>query len=292
MKCCAFGTVRMDIHAYQEIDNLDEHEEIKINEMNMAIGGSVYNTVSVLNDLKQDIVFYMLNSVDDFADFIKIKMNKRNINYITCKQDKNDTATSLIFVDMQGKKKMISYDGVRQDKYILSKLMKDIEQYELFYTSFYEINQDNYHDIINIMSLCQINFVDLSPLIYKVDDYVINDILQQVQILSGTEEEYDILLGKTNCDSFEDLVAKNNISYLFVKKGSRGAMVITQKNMYEYAPSEKKNSHDTTGCGDTFNAGIIDSLTKKVNDEWMLQEAVEMATKVAYEGFKEGMFSN
>ena len=28
------------------------------------------------------------------------------------------------------------------------------------------------------------------------------------------EEEYDILLGKTNCDSFEDLVAKNNISYL------------------------------------------------------------------------------
>ena len=292
MKCCAFGTVRMDIHAYQEIDNLDEHEEIKINEMNMAIGGSVYNTVSVLNDLKQDIVFYMLNSVDDFADFIKIKMNKRNINYITCKQDKNDTATSLIFVDMQGKKKMISYDGVRQDKYILSKLMKDIEQYELFYTSFYEINQDNYHDIINIMSLCKINFVDLSPLIYKVDDYVINDILQQVQILSGTEEEYDILLGKTNCDSFEDLVAKNNISYLFVKKGSRGAMVITQKNMYEYAPSEKKISHDTTGCGDTFNAGIIDSLTKKVNDEWMLQEAVEMATKVAYEGFKEGMFSN
>lgn len=292
MKCCAFGTVRMDIHAYQEIDNLDEHEEIKINEMNMAIGGSVYNTVSVLNDLKQDIVFYMLNSVDDFADFIKIKMNKRNINYITCKQDKNDTATSLIFVDMQGKKKMISYDGVRQDKYILSKLMKDIEQYELFYTSFYEINQDNYHDIINIMSLCKINFVDLSPLIYKVDDYVINDILQQVQILSGTEEEYDILLGKTNCDSFEDLVAKNNISYLFVKKGSRGAMVITQKNMYEYAPSEKKNSHDTTGCGDAFNAGIIDSLTKKVNDEWMLQEAVEMATKVAYEGFKEGMFSN
>ena len=57
MKCCAVGTVRMDIHAYQEIDNLDEHEEIKINKMNMTIGGSVYNTVSVLNDLKQDIVF-------------------------------------------------------------------------------------------------------------------------------------------------------------------------------------------------------------------------------------------
>ncbi len=291
MKCCAFGTVRMDIHAYQEISAINDHAEIKIDEMNMTIGGSVYNTVSVLNELKQDIVLYMLNSTDDFADYIKMRMNKRDINYITCKQDKNDTAASLIFVDKQGKKKMISYDGDRRDEYILNKLRKDIEQYELFYTSFYEINQNNYQEILNIMSLCDNNFVDLSPLIYEVDDRVIDAVLQHIQILSGTEEEYDILVNKLNCKSMKEILQKYHMKYIFVKRGSKGASVLTESSEYEYSPKEKRTSHDTTGCGDTFNASIIDSLTKKVNDEWMLQEAVEMATRVAYEGFREGMFS-
>ncbi len=291
MKCCAFGTVRMDIHAYQEIGAINDHAEIKIDEMNMTIGGSVYNTVSVLNELKQDIVLYMLNSTDDFADYIKMRMNKRDINYITCKQDKNDTATSLIFIGKQGKKKMISYDGDRRDEYILNKLRKDIEQYELFYTSFYEINQNNYQKILNIMSLCDNNFVDLSPLIYEVDDSVIDAVLQHIQILSGTEEEYDILVNKLNCKSMKEILQKYHMKYIFIKRGSKGATVLTEASEYEYSPKEKRTSHDTTGCGDTFNASIIDSLTKKVNDEWMLQEAVEMATRVAYEGFREGMFS-
>ena len=153
MRCCAFGTVRMDIHAYHDINDIDGREEIKIDEMSMTVGGSVYNTVSVLNALNLDVTLYMLNTNDDFADFIKIKLNRRNVNYISCKQDQNDTATSLIFVDKTGKKKMISYDGVRQDHFILNKLLRDVDQYDLFYTSFYEVNTNNCSDILNIMSL-------------------------------------------------------------------------------------------------------------------------------------------
>jgi sugar/nucleoside kinase (ribokinase family) len=290
MKCCAFGTVRIDIHIYQGIGDIEQYEEIKINEMNLAVGGSVYNTVCVLNELRQDIVFYMPNSVDEFADLIKNKMNQRNIHHVTCKEDRNDTAVSLIFIDESGNKKMISYDGIRQDKYVLNRLLKEIEQYDLFYTSFYEINQNNYHDIFHIMSQCERNFVDLCPMIYKVDKDIIDLVLQQSQILSGTEDEYAIILKKLDCNSMDELIEKYRIEQVFVKKGAKGAMVLTQNNKYEHEPRKRKASHDTTGCGDTFNAGIIDSFTKKANNERMLQQAVEMATKVAYAGLKEGLF--
>ena len=61
IKCCAFGTVRMDIHIYKEYGPIGECEEVKVDEMALKIGGSVYNTVAVLNELKQDVVFYTLN---------------------------------------------------------------------------------------------------------------------------------------------------------------------------------------------------------------------------------------
>ncbi len=290
MKCCAFGTVRMDIHVYTELNNFEKHEEIKIDEMSMAVGGSVYNTVSVLTQLKQKAVLYMLNATDDFNDFIKIKMNNRHLTYVSCDQDKNDTAKSLIFVDGQGKKKTISYDGVRQDKSILNILYEDIDKFDLFYTSFYEINKENYRDILKIMTYCPKNFVDLSPLIYSIDSEILSSVLMHIHILSGTEEEFEILMNKLNCKSPENLLSEYFFDYLFVKRGKNGATVFTKNSRYDYEPKEKRTSHDTTGCGDTFNAGIIYSLSNKYDDEKMLQQAVEMATKVAYEGFNEGMF--
>lgn len=286
MKCCAFGTVRMDIHAYQNIDELDQREEIKISEMSMTIGGSVYNTVSVLNTLNQDVVLYMLNANDDFADYIRMKLDKNEIHYVSCEQEKNDTATSLIFIDEYGKKKIISYDGERDDKYILKKLALEAKQYDLFYTSFYEINIDNCAQILDIMSLVKTTFVDLSPLIYEVQSEVINKVLSKVDIISGTEEEYTILLEKTGIKSYSDLLSKFSISMIFVKQGSQGATVYNSNGLYSYKPKEKRISHDTTGCGDTFNAGIILTMSNKAAKEHMLQEAVEMATQVAYNGLK------
>lgn len=290
MKCCAFGTVRVDIRAYQDIHEIDQHEEIKISEMAMTVGGSVYNTVSVLNELKHDAVLYMLNAYGDFADYVRIKLNNRNLNYISCKEDKNDTATSIIFVDKMGKKKMVSYDGIRQDRYILNKLKEDIDQYQLFYTSFYEINQNNYETLVDIMSSCAKNFIDLSPLIYEVDSNVIHTVLKEVYILSGTDDEYGILLKILDMESYHDLIHTYGITYVFVKRGSEGASLYTENSTYHFGPDEKRVSHDTTGCGDTFNAGVISALAKDMNDEMVLQKAVKMATKVAYEGFNLDIF--
>lgn len=291
IRCCAFGTVRFDIHVYKEYGHLNDYEEIKVNEMALHIGGSVYNTVAVLNELKQDVVFYTLNATDDIADFIKLRMINKSVTFITSKHDKNATAKSIIFVDNDGKKKMISYDGIRSDSYVLSKLKKDIINYDLFYTSFYEVNNKNLEALTEVMRNSKCCFVDLSPLIYEVESDTVNRVLNHVHILSGTKDEYDLLLNILQLESVENLISKYNLKYLFVKNGSEGAILYYDRGVIECKPNERKTSHNTTGCGDTFNAGVIYSFSKGTNETDMLRTAVNFATLVAYEGFNLDLFS-
>lgn len=291
IKCCAFGTVRMDVHIYKEYGQIGEYEEVKVDEMALKIGGSVYNTVAVLNELKQDVVFYTLNVTDDFADFIKLKMLNKSLPFIISRHEQNSTAVSVVFVDEVGKKKMISYDGIRNDSYVLKKLKKDITNFDLFYTSFYEVNSENFTTIIDIMKESKQSFVDLSPLIYEIDKNIVDSVLDAVQIISGTSEEYEMLLNLLQIKTVKELITKYKLKYVFEKRGSKGAALFYDECVIECKPKEHKLSHNTTGCGDTFNAGIIYSLSKKMDEMTILQNAVEYASLVAYEGFNPELFS-
>ncbi len=285
MKCCAFGTIRMDIHIFDEFAKFDEYQEIKLDEISMMLGGSVYYTASVLNEFDCDVVMYMLNISDDFSDFVRLRLSRQNINYITSKRDLNKTATTLIFVDDEGGKKMMSYDGRRKDESVLNKLRSDISQYDLFYSSFYEITRDNYIKLADIMDNCNFSFLDLSPLLYSVDIDILETVLPNVNILSGTTDEFAILLSKLNLENIEALREKYNYKYVFEKQGKNGATLYYTDKKISYKPRESKVSRDTTGCGDTFNAGVIRGLIEGFEEEEILERAVEMATTVAYEGF-------
>ena len=292
IKCCAFGTVRLDIHVYKEYDRLSTHEEVKVDAMALQIGGSVYNTISVLNELKQDVVFYTLNITDDISDFIKLQMINRNITFVSSKHESNPTAKTIIFVDECGKKKMISYDGVRSDSYVLRKLKKDICNYDLFYTSFYEINNDNLSAIIEIMQSTKTSFVDLSPLIYSVEQHVLSEVLEHVDILSGTSDEYRILLDSLNIQSIEQLIQTHSLQYVFVKEGAAGATLYYENGIKHCSPKEQHQSYDTTGCGDTFNAAVIYSISCKKTEDEVLRTAVDFASMIAYNGFNLNLFES
>lgn len=284
MRCCAFGTIRMDARIYHQFTGFDIYDEIKVDNMFMTVGGSVYNTVGILTRLKCDVVFYMLNSGDDLTEYVAAKMKNQQIECTTCLRDKNKMAATIVFVGDNGKKKMISYDGERQDKYILQKLYRDIEQYDMFYTSFYEINEENCTDIIRILELAKNSFIDLSPLIYEVPSDIISEVLKRTCILSGTQDEYAILFEKLGVTSIKQLAQEYDISMLGIKKGEDGADLYTGKGIISRCTKIKKPARDTTGCGDTFNAGIIYSLDKGYSNNKMLGIAVDMATSVAYYG--------
>ena len=118
-----------------------------------------------------------------------------------------------------------------------------------------------------------------------MDPEVVDKVLSEVNIISGTDDEYDILIKKLEINTYEDLKLKYDFEMMLIKQGDRGATLYDENGQCVYSPKEIKISHDTTGCGDTFNAGIILSMSKDIDSQRMLQKAVEMATQVAYEGF-------
>lgn len=285
MKICAFGTVRMDILTLDRLSLLEHAVEIKVPAMRYQLGGSVYNTVAVLNAMKREAVLYLLSGRDSFSGFIREQIDQRHIPYHINEEDINQTALSFIFLDKKGEKKMLSYDGDRQDTHTLEQLDRDASDFDLFYTSFYEITKSNYKHIVRILENVRIGFVDLTPLLENVPKYVLNAVLERVSILSGTQDEYRTLYKKLGLDNFKAFSARYAVDYNFVKCGKNGAKLIYDGNQYISRPKEVRVSRNTTGCGDTFNAAVIMGLEDGAGPQELLDYAVDLSSFTAYEGF-------
>ena len=181
---------------------------------------------------------------------------------------------------------MVSYDGIRCDDGVISQLDRDISCFDLFYTSFYEITEHNYRKLSKIMFEVSKVFVDLSPLVYDLSADIIRTVFEQIDILSGTEDEYAIIFKKLSISDYEELRLIYGIERLFVKRGSRGAELYDMEGLILQKPTMKKKGFNSTGCGDTFNAQIICGLINGLSREELLRDAVEISACVAYEGFE------
>ena len=73
---------------------------------------------------------------------------------------------------------------------------------------------------------------------------------------------------------------KFSLTHVFITQGKKGASLYTvDRKFNSFAPKVKVI--DTTGCGDAFTASIVNSLCKKVSNEKMLRNAVNLASKIA-----------
>ncbi|MGC1121230.1 MAG: carbohydrate kinase [Candidatus Methanofastidiosia archaeon] len=104
-------------------------------------------------------------------------------------------------------------------------------------------------------------------------------------ILKVNEQELGLI--KTSYKSEESdervvtrLMQHNNLQYVFVTRGEKGASLYSETAVLHRAAAEVEVV-DTTGCGDAFTAGVVHSLVNKVDEERMLDYAVELAGKVA-----------
>lgn len=283
MKFCSFGTIRVDIHTHANLAELGLHDEIKTDNVTMQIGGSVYNTSAVLAELGQSICMYRLHSNDNLAEYIGFKSSDK-IRFVSSSEDDNQTATSLIFVDQNGEKKMISCDGKRNDNAVLELLNDEIEQYDAFVTSFYEITNENVDLLENIMKRSKMNVVDLSPMIYACGVDLCKRVLAQADILTGTESEFEKLKEIVGFLSIDELQKQYAIERIFKKCGARGAVLYSDGSEIAVEPDKQIHSFDTTGCGDTFTAGVLEAIANGKSSTEALHRGVLLAGAVAEHG--------
>lgn len=108
--------------------------------------------------------------------------------------------------------------------------------------------------------------------------------VEKTDILKVNEEELELLktLYESESDeSFLDmLIQRYGLKYVFVTRGDKGASLYSGKKIL-HRDAVKIDVADTTGCGDAFTAGIVYSLLHKVDEEGILECAVQLAAEIA-----------
>ena len=286
----AFGTLREDITLNYDFSHPMKVPEEKVQKAKWSVGGSVHNTCCYLslNSTKLNIRMCTSNYVlllqrvnqDAIAD---------NYRIITTETELREYPISIIGVRDDGDKQLLSYDPV-MDTELLFLFEHEANNADFLYTSFYEINENNYLGICKIIQGCHsrgvMTMIDLCPLISSISESTLREVLNNVAIVSGNEHEYKELIHKLGIADMNDLLRNHtNIEYLFIKRGNQGA---GYKSRYEAEDCkvqcfELNNSEilNTTGCGDVFNAVIIEGFCLGENNQSTLKRAVIESEKIA-----------
>lgn len=90
------------------------------------------------------------------------------------------------------------------------------------------------------------------------------EVLPYTDLFIPSEDEF---LNIFSCKTIEEAVSKlpKKRGLVVVKRGSKGADVIKPDDQIMYTPPFKVTPIDTTGAGDSFNAGLISSYLKELD---------------------------
>lgn len=293
----AFGTLREDILLRYDFSVPLEKMEVKLDSYKSVIGGSVYNSCLFLSNYSKTIDITLLVPNCQMQLSTLFYEQYPNLHIIYNGSNMASHPLSIIGICKDGEKRIISCDNAANSDGLLNIVSKYISNCQLLYTSFYEINKDNYIRIAHIFS--EINktgklvMLDLCPLLNTFSKHLITNILEFVSVLSGNELEYQALFNILKMKSAEAIFKKfKHINVLCIKQGEHGATILkrTTSNYkkpyekYEHVIKEKIVAKNTVGCGDVFNAVIINGLINNKSLRHILDEAVEESRKIALGG--------
>lgn len=289
----ALGTLREDITLNYDFSNPMKVPEVKVNKAKWSVGGSVYNTCSYLSLNSTNLNIRMCTS--NYVLLLqRVDQDAINGNFkiTTTKTELLEYPISIIGVREDGDKQLLSYDPVI-DAELLLLFEHEVENADFVYTSFYEINENNYLKICEIVQRCRsrgaMTMIDLCPLVSMIDAGTLREVLSNMVIVSGNEHEYKDLIQKLGIADTNDLLRNYPyIKYIFIKRGGQGADCKSRKDAencsFQYYGINSLETVNTTGCGDVFNAIIIEGCCLGKKCQSILRRAVTESGKIAKGG--------
>jgi sugar/nucleoside kinase (ribokinase family) len=282
---CAVGTTMVDIYVYSNYLNLMQFNEVDISSMEYKIGGSVYNSISLLSLLGIEHVFHTYISNDIFSAYLKNGLEKNKIKYVSNKV--SSTSMSIMLMDNEGEKKILSH-VCNNGNVIYKRIFDSNDEYSGFFLSAYSINNSNHRiisQLLHHMTECKAKTIlDLCPLIYTISKVSWQLILPYLSCLIGTYDEINILCNTLGIN-INEIMDTYNISKVYVKKGKDGCSVICASyKENNFLPNQIISSTNLTGCGDAFNAGVIYGELRNLTINDTINLAQTLALNVAKYG--------
>ncbi len=252
-----------------------------------SIGGAPFNVAYNMSSLGDEVTFVGQVGDDYFGNFILDKLSgKDNLTLSIEKLKNKNTTIALNVIDGKIRKYSFIRKNTADYAYNLNFINNiDLKNYDLIHLGSLFLSDENSRKAIKefINKVKQYNIpisfdVNFRPDIFDENDDVFEiykDIFNEVDLIKFSDEETQFFFKNVNSD--REIFDKLNSKCLLISKGSKGAVVLTEKDTYIHN-SFKVKIKDTVGAGDSFYSGFLHCyLNLKSSDNDYIHSALEFA---------------
>ena len=245
----------------------------------MHTGGSAVNTAIALSNMDMSVGFIGRVGSDPLANEVLNYLKEFGVD---CSQVQVDpkVSTGMIFIAVtaDGERTMFGARGANsftQAKDINSAYFSDCRWIHLSSYSFLAHHQ--YESILTVLDIAENSpytriSLDIGPEpAFRARSHIIN-LLPRLGLILPNESEIPLLgQGKPIADSLNYLLNGGGANAVITKRGSQGCFLAVGNKRIAF-PAFNVNVKDTTGAGDSFNAGVV--LGRLVGLSWEASAAL------------------
>ena len=245
----------------------------------MHTGGSAVNTAIALSNMDMDVGFIGRIGSDPLANEVLAYLKESGVDCSQVQEDsKVNTGMIFIAVTADGERTMFGARGANsftQAKDIAPAYFSDCRWIHLSSYSFLAHHQ--YETILTVLDIAENSpytriSLDIGPEpAFRARSQIIG-VLPRLDLILPNESEIPLLgQGKPIDDGLNYLLNGGGANAIVTKRGSEGCLLAVGNKRIGF-PAFNVNVKDTTGAGDSFNAGVV--LGRLVGLSWEASAAL------------------
>tara|TARA_B100000925_G_scaffold9573_1_gene6890 strand:- start:133 stop:1062 length:930 start_codon:yes stop_codon:yes gene_type:complete len=246
-------------------------------------GGSVANSIVGLSQLGDKVGFIGKVSDDSFGLKYEEGLKKENVEYFySKKKEELPTGTCLILVTPDSERTMCTFLGTAgkiNENDVSSEVIKNSE---IIFLEGYLWDEgepkkaldkaiDNANKVA--MSLSDLFCVD------RHKQHFLNLVKNKLDITFANEQEITSLIEAKNFSEVIDFSKQLN-KLIVITRGEKGAVAISDEEVFECDVKKNLNIVDLTGAGDLFAAGFLHGYINELTTKECLEKGTEMSSRV------------
>ena len=254
------GELNVDIILHN-IDNFPEvGKEVLAQQMTLTLGSSAAIFASNISSLGASVAFLGKIGNDEFGDVVLRDLKKKNVDVSMIQIADQLSTGATIVLSVKEDRANITYPGAMDHLTINDISKENLSKAKHVHFSSYFLQPGLKGDLGKLFRLCKelglTTSFDMQWDPYEKWDLNIENVLPYVDLFFPNEKELLLLTGKSNIGEAIDSI-KKYIKILAIKRGNQGSAVFHENNLKDMPSFLNKKVIDTTGAGDSFNAGFI-----------------------------------
>ena len=246
-------------------------------------GGSVANSIVGLSQLGDKASFIGKINDDDLGQKYEAGLKKENVNFLyTRKNESLPTGTCLILITPDSERTMCTFLGTAgkiNDKDINS---EDVKKADITFLEGYLWDDGEpkkaFDKAINASNKVAMSLSDIFC-VERHKKHFFDLVKNKLDIVFANEQE---ILSLINSKDFNDTIsfAKEIKKNIIITRGDKGAVAISNNQVFECKAKENIQIKDLTGAGDLFAAGYLHGVINNFSVNESLEKGTELSSRV------------